>query len=430
VIIFERIKDELRAGKGVGLAIADGYKNAYSAIIDANVTTLITAVVLFIFGSGPIQGFATTLIIGICTSIFSAIFISRLIFLFLLKKNKKQSIAFDNSLVRNWLSNKKINWVGVRKYGYIISIAIITIGVASLCIRGLSYGVDFSGGRAYVVRFDQKVATEDVRAAMREEMEAEKGASVEVKTYGQGGMQLKITTDYKIKDQSEAMDSVVDQLLYRAVNGFYASPISFTGFTSTMENPNGIIQSEKVGPTIVDDIKRDAIIAVIFALIAMFIYIAARFRKWQWGLGAAASQAHDAACVIFLFSIFSGVVPFTLDIDQSFIAALLTIIGYSINDTVIIFDRIRENITNHPKLDLATNMNNAINSTLMRTINTSFTTLLVLVAIFLFGGEAIQGFTFALIIGVIIGTYSSVFIAAPLSYELLIRKGKKAVTKK
>jgi SecD/SecF fusion protein len=424
VIIYERIKEELKAGKGLRLAIADGYKNAYSAIIDGNVTTLITGIILFLFGSGPIQGFATTLIIGILTSMFSAIFISRLVFLAFLKKNRH--ITFDNKATRGLLSNVNINWIGIRKYGYVISIAIMALGVTSLVVRGLSYGVDFAGGRSYVVKFDNKISPEDVRAAMREEIEAVKGASVEVKTYGQNGDQLRITTDYNIKDQSEAMDSVVERVLYSAVSRFYAQPITFDGFISTMFNPNGIIQSEKVGPTVADDIKRDAVIAVILALLAMFGYIAVRFKKWQWGFGAAASQAHDAFCMVFLFSAFSGVVPFTMDIDQSFIAALLTIIGYSINDTVIIFDRIRENVRNHPKQDLRLNINNAINSVLMRTVNTSGTTLAVLVAIFLFGGEAIQGFTFALIIGVIVGTYSSSFIAAAIGYDLLKRRELRA----
>ncbi|MDR1227081.1 MAG: protein translocase subunit SecDF [Prevotellaceae bacterium] len=423
VIIYERIKEELKAGKGVRLAISDGFKNAYSAIIDGNVTTMITGVMLLLFGSGPVQGFATTLIIGILTSLFSAIFISRLIFLALLDKEKK--ISFSNKYTENFLSNVHINFIGLRKYAYVFSIVITVLGCISLGVRGLSYGVDFAGGRSYVVRFDQKVAAEDVRASMREHIEVEKGASVEVKTYGQGGNQLKITTDYMIKDQSQRVDSIVDELLYAATKEFFASDISFPEFISTMVNPNGIIQSEKVGPTVADDIKRDAVVALVLAVLAMFLYIAVRFKKWQWGFGAAVSQAHDALIVIFLFSVFSGIMPFTLDIDQSFIAALLTIIGYSINDTVIIFDRIRENIHNHPKVELGSNINNAINSVLARTVNTGFTTLIVLIAIFLLGGEAIQGFTFALIVGIVFGTYSSNFVATPVAYELLKRKQKK-----
>ncbi|MDR3188052.1 MAG: protein translocase subunit SecDF, partial [Prevotellaceae bacterium] len=413
VIIYERVKEELRAGKGLRLAISDGYKNAYSAIIDGNVTTIITGIMLFLFGSGPVQGFATTLVIGILTSMFSAIFISRLIFLALLDKNKV--IKFDNKFSRNFLQNLHIDFIGIRKYGYIISLVIVVLGCASLGVRGLSYGVDFAGGRTYVVHFDQKVSSDAARGAVREQIESSKGASVEVKTYGSAGSQLKITTDYLIADQSATADSLVEVMLYNAVGQFFATPITHSEFISTLENPNGIISSEKVGPTVADDIKRDAVIAVILAVIAMFIYIAIRFRKWQWGMGAAVSQAHDAVMVIFLFSAISGIVPFTMDVDQSFIAALLTIIGYSINDTVIIFDRIRENIFNHPKLDLRLNINSAINACMARTFNTSFSTAVVLLMIFLFGGESIQGFAFALLVGVIFGTYSSMFIAAPLA---------------
>lgn len=425
VIIYERIKEELRAGKGLRLAIADGYKNAYSAIIDGNVTTIITGIMLFLFGSGPVQGFATTLIIGILTSMFSAIFISRLIFLALLGRNK--DIKFDNKFSRDFLQNLHIDFIGIRKYGYTISLVIVALGLLSLGVRGLSYGVDFAGGRTYVVRFDQKISSEDARAAVREQIEDTKGASVEVKTYNQAGTHLKITTDYLIADQSSVADSMVEVMLYNAMAPLYSAPITYAEFISTLENPNGIISSEKVGPTVADDIKRDAVIAVILAVVAMFLYIAVRFRKWEWGMGAAVSQAHDAAVVIFLFSAISGIVPFTMDIDQSFIAALLTIVGYSINDTVIIFDRIRENIANHPKLDLRLNINNAINACMARTFNTSFSTMLVLLLIFLFGGESIQGFAFALLIGVLFGTYSSMFIAAPLAYEVL--KNKQAPAK-
>ena len=423
VIIYERIKEELRAGKGLRLAVADGYKNAYSAIIDGNVTTIITGIMLFLFGSGPVQGFATTLIIGILTSLFSAIFISRLIFLALLDRDK--AVKFDNKMSRNFLQNLHIDFIGLRKYGYAISSIIVVLGCASLAVRGLSYGVDFAGGRTYVVRFDQKVSSEDARSAVREQIETTKGASVEVKTYGTAGQQLKVTTDYLIADQSTTADSLVEVMLYNALGQLYAAPISHAEFISTLENPNGIISSEKVGPTVADDIKRDAVIAVILAVVAMFLYIALRFRRWQWGMGAAVSQAHDAAVVIFLFSAISGVVPFTMDIDQSFIAALLTIIGYSINDTVIIFDRIRENVSNHPKIDLRQNINDAINACMARTFNTSCSTIMVLLMIFLFGGESIQGFAFALLVGVIFGTYSSMFIATPLAYEVLKNKQAK-----
>ncbi|MDR2938256.1 MAG: protein translocase subunit SecDF [Prevotellaceae bacterium] len=428
VIIYERIKEEMRAGKGLRLAISDGYKNAYSAIIDGNVTTLITGVMLFFFGSGPVQGFATTLIIGILTSMFSAIFISRLVFLFLLDKN--WTVKFDNRITRNLLQNVHIDFVGIRKYGYALSIAITVLGCVSLGVRGVSYGVDFAGGRTFTVRFDKEVTAEDARAEVRKQIADTKGASVEVKTFGNSGQQLKITTDYLIADQSTAADSMVEVMLFSALKPLFVQNMTFSEFISTLDNPHGIISSEKVGPTVADDIKRDAVIAVILAVIAMFVYIAVRFRKWQWGMGAAASQAHDALVVIFLFSAISGLVPWTMDIDQTFIAALLTIIGYSINDTVIIFDRIRENIANHPKVSLKDNINNAVNTCLMRTLNTSSTTLIVLLLIFLLGGETIQGFTFAMMVGVIFGTYSSTFIATSLAYDALKRKEKKALKAK
>ncbi len=427
VIIYERVKEEMRAGKGLRLAISDGYKNAYSAIIDGNVTTIITGIMLFFFGSGPVQGFATTLIIGILTSMFCAIFISRLIFLALLDRNK--NITFDNKVTRNWLRNVHIDFIGLRKYGYIFSIAITILGCISLGVRGMSYGVDFAGGRTYTVRFDQKVSAEDARAEVRKQIADIKGASVEVKTFGSSGAQLKITTDYLIADQSTTADSLVEVMLFNALKPLYVQDMTFPEFISTLENPNGIISSEKVGPTVADDIKRDAVIAVLLAVIAMFIYIAIRFRKWEWGMGAAVSQAHDALVVIFLFSAISGLVPWTMDVDQTFIAALLTIIGYSINDTVIIFDRIRENIALHPKTSLKDNINNAINTCLVRTINTCGTTFLVVLMIFLFGGETIQGFTFAMMVGVLFGTYSSTFIATSLAYDVLRRKEAKAAKK-
>ncbi len=427
VIIYERVREELRAGKGLRLAISDGYKNAYSAIIDGNVTTIITGVMLFFFGSGPVQGFATTLIIGILTSMFCAIFISRLIFIFLLDKNK--SIKFDYKYNHNWLQNTRIDFMGLRKYGYAFSIAITILGCVSLGVRGMSYGVDFAGGRTYTVRFDQKVSPEAARAEVREQLEDVKGASVEVKTFGPTGMQLKVTTDYLIADQSNAADSLVQVMLFNSFKPLYVQDITYPEFISTLENPYGIVSSEKVGPTVADDIKRDAVIAVVLAVIAMFLYIAVRFRKWEWGLGAAASQAHDALVVIFLFSAISGLVPWTMDVDQTFIAALLTIIGYSINDTVIIFDRIRENIANHPKTNLRDNINNAINTCLVRTINTGGTTFLVVLMIFLFGGESIQGFTFAMMVGILFGIYSSTFIATSLAYDVLKRKEAKAAKK-
>jgi len=418
VIIYERIKEEIRAGKGLRLAVSDGFGNAYSAIIDGQLTTIITGIVLMIFGTGPVQGFATTLVIGIVTSLATSIFIPRLIFEGRLAKNK--SISFSNKYTRNFMNNAKFNFMKVRKIFYAISISLIVISIASMVFKGFSYGVDFTGGRTYVVRFDQKVTTEEVRGAVMDVFKE----GVEVKQYG-GESQVKITTKYKIEDNSPETDALVDRMLYTALNGFFAKPVAFEEFTATTVNPNGIISSEKVGPTIADDMQRNAIIAVFIALFAIFVYIAIRFHKWTWGTGGVLSLFHDTIIVIGFFSLFSGILPFSLDIDQTFIAAILTIIGYSINDTVIIFDRIREYRRLYPKRDLAININEALNSTLARTINTLGTTLVVLIAIALFGGEVIRGFAVALILGVAIGTYSSVFIATPIVYDITGRLNKK-----
>ncbi|MDD2358729.1 MAG: protein translocase subunit SecDF, partial [Thiovulaceae bacterium] len=371
VIIYERIKEELRAGKGLRLAITDGYNNAYSAIVDGNLTTIITGVILAIFGSGPVQGFATTLVIGIITSLITSIFITRLIFESRLAKNKP--ISFDNKFTRDFLTHTKIDFVKLRKYAYIFSISVTVIGLTSIFTKGFSYGVDFTGGRTYVVRFDKDVTTAEVRKAVLDEFKE----SVEVKQYG-GGSQMKITTKYMINNSSPETDKIVDTKLYNSVKNLFAKPLTYEQFTSTTDNPNGIISSEKVGPTIANDIKRDAIIAFTLALFAIFLYIAARFRNWSWGTGGLVALIHDAIFVISFFSIFSGILPFSLDVDQSFIAAVLTIIGYSINDSVVIFDRIREYKTLHPKRALEININEALNSTLSRTINTGGTTLVVL----------------------------------------------------
>ena len=422
VIIYERIKEELRAGKGLGLAITDGYKNAYSAIIDGNLTTIITGIVLAVFGSGPVQGFATTLVIGIITSLISSIFVSRLIFDWRLKR--KKNITFDNKYTRNFLQNTTFDFVKIRKYAYIFSVSVILIGSAFIFTKGFSYGVDFTGGRTYVVRFDKDISSEDVRAAVL----AEFNEGIEVKQFG-GSNQMKITTKYMIDNDNAETDKLVDEKLYNALNGLYANGITYSEFTSTTDNPNGIIQSEKVGPTIADDIKRDAMIAIVFALFAIFLYIASRFRNWSWGSGGVIALAHDAVFTMSFFSIFTGILPFSLDVDQTFIAAILTIIGYSINDTVIIFDRIREYRTLYPKRDLKTNINEALNSTLARTVNTAGTTLVVMLAIAIFGGEVIRGFSVALIIGIIIGTYSSIFIAAPIVYDIVSKREEKAKAK-
>ena len=430
VIIYERVKEELRAGKGLSKAIADGYSNAYSAIIDGQVTTLLTGLVLFVFGSGPVQGFATTLIIGIITSMATSIFITRMIFDDRVTKGK--NITFDNKLTRNFLQNTHVDFIGKKKFAYILSGALILISILSISFKGFTYGVDFTGGRTYVVRFDQPANVEAVRAAVNEAFdnaaandETVDNSAAEVKQFG-GESQIKITTTYKVANESSDIDVEVENILYNALKGFFAAEVSLEDFTSTQTNPNGIISSDKVGPTIANDITRDAIIAVILALIVIFGYIAIRFKGWTWGLGGVTGLAHTALIVIGFFSLFSGILPFSLDIDQTFIAAILTIIGYAINDTVVIFDRIREYKEMHPKADLRQNVNEALNSTLSRTMNTSLTTLVTMLAIAIFGGEVIRGLAVALILGIIVGTYASIFIATPIMYDVT----KKAEAKK
>ena len=418
VIIYERVKEELRAGKGLSKAVADGYKNAYSAIVDGQITTLLTGIVLFVFGSGPVQGFATTLIIGIITSVLTSIFITRIIFDDRIVKGK--NITFDSKLTRNFLQNTHVDFIGKKKIAYIVSGALILISLVSIFTKGFTYGVDFTGGRTYVVRFDQPVTAEDVRAAALAEFDG----AVEVKQFG-GESQMKITTQYLVENESTEADAEVESKLYNSLKGFFADELSFEEFTSTLDNPNGIISSDKVGPTIANDITRDAFIAVILALIVIFGYIAVRFRGWTWGLGGVTGLAHTALIVIGFFSLFSGILPFSLDIDQTFIAAILTIIGYAINDTVVIFDRIREYKELHPKADFRQNVNEALNSTLSRTMNTSLTTLVTMLAIAIFGGEVIRGLAVALILGIVIGTYASIFIATPIMYDVTMKRAKK-----
>lgn len=418
VIIYERVKEELRAGKALRLAISDGYKNAYSAIIDGNITTILTGIVLFVFGSGPVQGFATTLVIGLITSLLTSIFITRLIFEARLSRNKK--ISFSNKFSENFLQNTHIDFMSKRKVAYIISGILIVISLASMTFKGFTYGVDFTGGRTYVVRFDTNVTDAQVREAAMAEFDG----SVEVKQFG-GGSQMKITTKYLIKDNSAESDAIVDGKLYNALKDFFSTPLTYEEFTSTIDNPNGIISSDKVGPTVANDIKRDAIIAVIIAIFVIFAYIALRFKGWRWGLGGAVSTVHDAIIVIGFFSLFSGILPFSLDVDQTFIAAVLTIIGYSINDSVVIFDRIREYRTLYPKRDLRQNINEALNSTLARTVNTSGSTFVVMLAIAIFGGEVIRGLAVALLVGIVVGTYSSIFVGTPIMYDLHAKAAKK-----
>ena len=418
VIIYERVREELRAGKALRAAIKDGYSNAYSAIIDGNLTTIITGIVLFAFGSGPVQGFATTLVIGIITSFLTSVFITRLVFEARLAKNK--DITFESNVSRNFLQNTNYNFLKASKTTLTASAIVCVVCVAFMFTKGFTYGVDFTGGRTFVLRFDKEVVAEDIRQAAN----AEFGETVEVKQFG-GASQMKVTTKYKIQDNSNEVDAEVEAKLYNALKGFFAADMTLDEFISTQDNPNGIISSDKVGPTIANDIKRDAVIAVILSLLAIFLYIAARFRYWAWGAASVIGLAHNTIIVIGFFSIFSGILPFSLDVDQTFIAAVLTIIGYSINDTVVIFDRIRENRTLFPKRDMGETINSSLNSTLVRTINTSVTTLVVMLAIALFGGEVIRGFAVAIIVGILVGTYSSMFVATPLMYRLSQKAAKK-----
>ncbi|MBR2859543.1 MAG: protein translocase subunit SecDF [Alistipes sp.] len=417
VIIYERIKEELRGGKGIHAAIKDGFSNAYSAIIDGNLTTIITGIVLFVFGNGPVQGFATTLVIGILTSLFCSIFITRLIIEAVVAKRGNCSFSYKWS--EKLLSNVHFDFIGKRKFAYITSGIIILAGVLSLAFHGLNYGVEFTGGRTFVVRFDQNVSAEQVREALDGAFVGADAAtsSVEVKQYGKEN-QMRIVTQYKFDDTSEATTEEVETILYNALKPLYGYDITLDGFRSTQSDNNGIVSADKIGPAIAKDMTTGAVFSLLFALIAIGLYIVFRFRKWQWAAGATLALIHDTFMIIALFSMFYSIMPFNLEINQAFIAAILTIIGYSINDTVVIFDRIREYIGLYPKRDIKETMNSALSSTLMRTLNTSGTTLVTLLAIFIFGGETIRGFVFALIIGVVVGTYSSLFIASPLAYDM------------
>jgi SecD/SecF fusion protein len=416
VIIYERIKEEVKAGKGIKLALQDGYKNAYSAIIDGNVTTLLTGIILYIFGTGPVQGFATTLIIGLLSSLFTSIFITRLIFSWMIDHHK--TLRFSNKFTENTLANANFNFIGARKKAYLISGTLIVISIVSLLTLGLNYGVDFTGGRTYVIRFDQDINTVKARKALTKSFD---NISPEVKTFGPT-TQIKVTTKYLIDEEGPQVDSIIQHKLYNALQSFYKEPISYSEFSSDVEGEGkllGILSSQKIGPTIAYDIREKAYFAIFFSLIIIFLYVAVRFKKWQYGVGGVAALFHDTIITLGMFSLFYSVMPFNMEVDQAFIAAILTIIGYSINDTVIIFDRIREYNTLFPKHTLKRNMNEALNKTLARTMNTSGTTLVVLLMIFIFGGEVIRGFVFALLVGIIVGTYSSVFTASPIAYDLL-----------
>ncbi len=402
ILIFERIREELRAGKGLRLAVSDGYKHAMSSIIDSNVTTLFLGFILYAFGSGPVQGFATTLIIGILCSLFSAIFVSRLVFEWMLDTNK--NIKFWNEFSKNAFKNVNIKFVDNRKIYYAISGIVIAAGIVSMATRGFNFGVDFEGGRTYVIQFEKQTTVQDIRASLAPSFG---GRAPDVKTFGTDN-RYKITTDYLIEENGSDAEAKVEGQLYDGLKGYFTN-VNLESFKSTK-----VINSQKVGPTVADDIKSSAIYSVLFGCALMFLYILVRFKKWQFGLGATAALLHDVLLILSIFSLFNGIVPFTLEINQDFIAAVLTVMGYSMTDTVVVFDRIREYLGVHPNMDQKKVINDALNSTLSRTINTSLTTFFVLLAIFIFGGDVIRGFTFALLIGIVVGTYSSLCIATPI----------------
>tara|TARA_B100001057_G_scaffold371732_1_gene375837 strand:+ start:57 stop:3065 length:3009 start_codon:yes stop_codon:yes gene_type:complete len=417
VLVYERIREELYKGKGQKESVRDGFSNALSSILDANITTGLTALILYTFGTGPIKGFATTLLIGIITSLFTAIFISRLLIDWDLNRGGK--LQFSTKLTKGLLSAIKIEFLKKRRMAYILSATIISAGLFSLFTTGLDQGIDFVGGRTYTVRFDKDMNTEDVKTAVNEVFN-----SAEVKTIGSAN-QLKISTKYKVNENSAEVDAEVQEKLYTALVPFLSDGTSYKQFIDA-ENNVGKMYSGKVSPTIADDIKRSSLWAVLGSLIVVFLYILLRFKKWQFSLGAVAAVFHDVLIVLGIFSIAWKFLPFSMEIDQAFIAAILTVIGYSLNDTVVVFDRIREYINEHSSWDFGRIVNGALNSTLSRTLNTSLTTLVVLLAMFIFGADSLRGLLFALIVGVLVGTYSSVFIATPIMHDTLKRLDKKA----
>ncbi|MDR0429988.1 MAG: protein translocase subunit SecDF [Tannerellaceae bacterium] len=412
VLIYERTKEELRSGKGLAKAIGDGYGNAFSAIFDANLTSIITGVVLFYFGTGPIRGFATTLIIGLFASFLTAVFLTRIVYEALLAKDKIKNLTFTTSISKDLLNNPKINFLGMRKMGYMIPLVIIVLGGISMATIGLNNGIDFTGGRNYIVRFNQDVNTEEVRDLLDEQLEG----AVSVITIGTQD-QVRISTNYKITDNDPAIDQEIESKLYEGLK-----PLLSQGTTLEQFTGDYIQSSQKVGPSMADDIKNAAILAVIFAMICMALYILIRFRDIAFSIGTFASVAVTTLCIIAFYSMLWKILPFSMEVDQTFIAAILTVIGYSINDTVVVFDRIRETIGLYPKRDRYQVINDALNSTLSRTFNTTLSTLVVVLCIFILGGSTIRSFTFAILLGIVVGTYSTLFIATPIAYEIQKRK--------
>ncbi len=419
VLIYDRIREELASGKGIKAAIKDGYKNAYSAIIDANVTTFLTALILFFFGTGPIKGFATTLVIGILTSLFSAVVLTRLVYERYLEKGWK--LTFSTRFTENAFMNTKIDFIGKKKIAYIISGVLIAVGIVSLSVRGLNGGVDFTGGRNYVIEFKQDVDIVDIRDRLTEGF----GEMPIVITYGQKNA-VRITTKYMIDNDRPEADSTVKAIMFENLQPMLGDNVTMDEFINEQEY---IVSSHKVGPTIAEDIKRSSVWVILASLLIIFLYILIRFRNWQYGFGALVALLHDVLIILGLFSLLSGFMPFSLEIDQAFIAAILTVVGYSINDTVVVFDRIREFMGLYRKRERREVFNLSLNATLSRTFNTSITTFVVLLTIFIFGGDVIRGFTFALMIGVVVGTYSSLFIATPVVYDTIRQEETKRVLK-
>ena len=423
VLIYERTKEELKKGLGTKQALSLGYSNAFSAIFDSNLTSIITGIILYVFGTGPIRGFATTLIIGICCSFFTAVFLTRLVYENRLKHDKWTKQNFSTRVSRNFMANKNFAFMSSYKTSFTVFGIVILIMLGSFFVRGLSKGIDFTGGRNYVVVLEKQTEPEQVKEALTPLF---KGATVNALALGTDGKTIRISTNYKIESNNPAIDNEVENILYKGLHG---AGLVTQGSVEAFKNPDvraggSIVSSTKVGPAVAKDITHGAIISVLFALAAIFLYILVRFRNVAFSVGSTVALAVDATIVIGFFSLLWDVVPFSLEIDQTFIGAILTVIGYSINDKVVVFDRIRENLTLHKKMDLQELFNKSLNETLARTINTSFSTLIVLLCIFCFGGESTRSFSFAMLLGVIFGTLSSIFMAAPVAYLTLGRKIK------
>ena len=422
VIIYERTREQLFAGKDIKTAYNDGFNDALSAIIDGQLTSILTALVLYIFGTGPIQGFAVTLLIGLIMTFFTSVLMSRVMIFSRLEKGK--SLSVWTPMTKNLFRNIWVDFIAKRKVMYVISAVLVAVSIGSIATNGFKYGIDFTGGRSFVVKFDKTADVESVKGSLSQVFKNEKGetSSIDIKTFG-NDQQLKITTDYKIGDESLKADQEIDQKLYQGLKNQLPASLTFEEFKSAAENPIGIVSSTKVGPTVADDIKMGGALAVLGSLLGIFAYILLRFRRWQFSLGAIIGLAFDATIILGAFSLFHSVMPFNMEINQDFIAAILTVLGYSINDTVIIFDRIRENLKDGRERTLAQLFNDSISGTLGRTINTSLTVLLVVLAIFVFGGENLKGFMFALLLGVISGTFSTIFVSSLLAFDFF--KGKK-----